>query len=130
MAFTVANASLTWATVALSSSITVFAASIASCAAVFASLYAFALSAVFPGVGSSFTKPSSKVFESVKPVLSTFNANCFDKIDSKAVLYSAVFLTSVLVTRVLIFSNSAKYAAFVSFVFPSVSAVSVAFNLS
>ena len=102
----------------------------ASCAAVFASLYAFALSAVFPGVGSSLTKPSSKVFELVKPVLSTFKANCFDKIDSKAVLYSAVFLTSVLVTRVLMFSNSAKYAALVSFVFPSVSAVSVTFNLS
>ena len=102
----------------------------ASSAAVFLSVYVFALSAVFPVVGSSFTKSSSKAFESIKPVLSTFNASCFNKIDSKASLYSAVFLTSVLVTSVLIFSNSVKYAAFVSFVFPFVSSVSVAFSFS
>ena len=128
---TLFKASFTWATVASVLSITVWAAWIASWAAVFASLYVFALSAVFPVVGSaSVAKVFNASFAFFKTVLSTFNASCFDKIASNASLYSTVFLTSALVTSVLIFSNSAKYAAFVSFVFPSVSADSVAFNLS
>ena len=103
----------------------------ASSAAVFLSVYVFALSAVFPVVGSAAAVNSLNAsFAFVNSALSTFNASCFNKIDSKASLYSAVFLTSVLVTSVLIFSNSVKYAAFVSFVFPFVSSVSVAFSFS
>ena len=73
---TLFKASVTWVCVAFSSLITVSASLIASCAAVFASLYAFALSAVFPCVGSaSVTKVLNASFAFVNSVLSALFTN-------------------------------------------------------
>ena len=73
---TLFKASVTWAGVAFSSLITVSASWIASCAAVFASLYAFALSAVFPVVGSaSVAKVLNSSFAFVNSVLSALFTN-------------------------------------------------------
>ena len=74
--FTLFKASVTCSWVAFSSLITISAALIASIAAVFASLYAFALSAVFPVVGSaSVTKVFNASFAFVNSVLSALFTN-------------------------------------------------------
>ena len=73
---TLFKASVTWSGVAFSSLITVSAALIASAAAVFASLYVFALSAVFPVVGSaSVTKVFNAAFAFVNSALSALLTN-------------------------------------------------------
>ena len=73
---TLFKASVTCSGVAFSSLITVSACLIASCAAVFASLYAFALSAVFPVVGSvSVTKVFNASFAFVNSILSALLTN-------------------------------------------------------
>ena len=61
----------------------------ASCAAVFASLYAFALSAVFPVVGSaSVVNPLNASFAFVNSALSALLTN------NSAALSKAVFIAS------------------------------------
>ena len=73
---TLFKASVTCSWVAFSSLITVSAALIASVAAVFASLYVFALSAVFPVVGSaSVAKVLKASFAFVNSVLSALSFN-------------------------------------------------------
>ena len=73
---TLFKASVTCSGVAFSSLITASAAWIASCAAVFASLYAFALSAVFPVVGSaSVAKVFNASFAVVNSTLSALLTN-------------------------------------------------------
>ena len=95
-----------------------------------ASLYTLALSAVFPGVGSvAVAKVFNASFAFLNSVLSVFKPNCLANKSCKACLKLGVLIAG-LTNSVLTFSNSAKYADFVSFVFPSVSADSVAFNLS
>ena len=107
MAFTFSKAADTCSGVALSSLITSNAAVISVLAASFASLYAFAVSIVFPGVGSSFTKASNSAFESVKPVLSVFKPDCLANNSCKACLKLGV-LAAGFANSVLTFSNSAS----------------------
>ena len=78
---TLFKAAVTCSGVAFSSLITVSASLIASCAAVFVSLYAFALSAVFPVVGSASVtnvlNASFAFFNSVLSALFTNNSAAF-----------------------------------------------------
>ena len=107
LAFTFSKAADTCSGVAFSSLITVKAAAISVFAASFAALYAFAVSVVFPGVGSSFTKASNSAFEFVKPVLSVFKPNCLANKSCKACLKLGV-LAAGFANSVLTFSSSAS----------------------
>ena len=155
MAFTFSKAAVTCSGVAFSLLITVSASLIASCAAVFASLYAFALSAVFPVVGSaSVAKVFNASFACVNSALSALLTNNSAAL-SKAVFAASTFAwascTSAFVALspfastaaaaalassncVFNFPYSASYAAILSGVFPVSSAfvnwAASAFNLA
>ena len=107
LAFTFSKAADTCSGVAFSSLITVKAAAISVFAASFAALYDFAVSVVFPGVGSSFTKASNSAFEFVNPVLSVFKPDCLANKSCKACLKLGV-LAAGFANSALTFSNSAS----------------------
>ena len=100
-AFTFSKAADTCSDVAFSSLITVSASWIACCAAVFTSLYAFALSAVFPVVGSaSVAKVFNAAFAFVNSVLSALLTN-----------NSAAFVNSALAASTFVWAACASALA-------------------